>query len=370
MRYVGLMSGTSMDGIDAVVLDVRERGFRLVASHSHPWPDSILDRLRALAAPGPADLDVLGETDALAGEAMARAVLALLDQAGLRTDEIEAIGSHGQTVRHRPDGSPPFTLQIGDPHRIAEITGITTVADFRRRDIAAGGQGAPLVPAFHAAAFSDPAGRECRAVLNVGGIANLTVLPAADPASAVLGFDTGPGNCLMDGWARRHIGAAFDRDGAFAASGRVLPGLLDGMLADVYFSRPPPKSTGPEYFSAGWLERHLAGRADSPQDVQATLAALTARSSALAVERDAPAAQRVIVCGGGAHNRQLMAALRSGLPGCVVETSESHDLHPDWVEAAAFAWLAQRTLAGAPGNLPSVTGARHPVVLGAIHPGR
>jgi anhydro-N-acetylmuramic acid kinase len=368
MLCVGLMSGTSMDGIDAVVLDVGEQGLRLVGSRSQPWPEGLVERLRTLAEPGSDNLDLLGETDALAGEALAGAVLALLEQVGLRREAIAAVGSHGQTVRHRPDHSPPFTLQIGDPHRIAEITGIATVADFRRRDVAAGGQGAPLVPAFHAAAFADPAGRECRAVVNIGGIANLTVLPG-DPTSAVRGFDTGPGNCLMDGWARRQIGEAFDRDGAFAAQGVAVPALLEDMLTDDYFSRRPPKSTGPEHFSAGWLAGHLEGRRVAPQDVQATLAALTARSVALAIAVEAPAAGRVIVCGGGALNARLMSLLREDLSDRAVESSDLHGLHPDWVEAAAFAWLAHRTLTARPGNLPSVTGARHPVVLGAIHPG-
>ncbi|MCU0970666.1 MAG: anhydro-N-acetylmuramic acid kinase [Gammaproteobacteria bacterium] len=368
MLYVGLMSGTSMDGIDAVLLDIRDAGFRLLASHSHPWPEGVIKRLRALAVPGEDHVDLLGETDALVGEAMAGAALALLERSGFGTAEVAAVGSHGQTIRHRPDATPPFTLQIGDPHRIAEITGIATVADFRRRDIAAGGQGAPLVPAFHAAAFADAAGRESRAVLNVGGIANVTLLPA-DAASPVLGFDTGPGNCLMDGWARREIGTPFDRDGALAARGRVVPAVLDAMLADDYFSRPPPKSTGPEHFSDDWLARHLEGRSVAPQDVQATLAALTARSVALAVVCHAPTTRRLIACGGGVHNAQLMTLLCRELAPIPVETSEAYGLHPDWVEAAAFAWLAHRTLAGAPGNLPSVTGARHPVVLGAIHPG-
>ncbi len=369
MLYVGLMSGTSMDGIDAVLLEIRDGGFRLIASHSHPWPDRVVGQLRTLAAPGADHVDLLGETDALAGEAMAGAALALLERSGVGTADITAIGSHGQTVRHRPSANPPFTLQIGDPHRIAEITGIATVADFRRRDVAAGGQGAPLVPAFHAAAFADATGRECRAILNVGGIANLTLLPA-DAASPVLGFDTGPGNCLMDGWARRQIGTPFDRDGTFASRGTVMPGLLDAMLADGYFSQPPPKSTGPEHFSADWLDRHLVGRSLPPQDVQATLAALTARSISLEIARHAPDTRRLIVCGGGAHNGTLMTRLRRELPTCVVETSEAYGLHPDWVEAAAFAWLAHRTMGGQAGNLPSVTGARHPVVLGAVHPGR
>ena len=276
--------------------------------------------------------------------------------------------SHGQTLFHAPAGDPAFSMQSGDANRIAEITGITTVADFRRRDIAAGGQGAPLVPAFHQAIFHDPT--TSRAILNIGGIANLTLLPA--DGKPVTGFDSGPGNVLLDAWHEKHRHAGFDTNGDWGRSGELHQPLLDQLLDHPYFSRPPPKSTGRELFCLHWLEVILqSGYPDLPAaDVQRTLCELTVQSITTSLQQFAADVGQVLVCGGGVHNSLLMQRLGQLLPLCQVESSEKHGLHPDWVEAVAFAWLAKQTLDGNPGNLPSVTGARRPVILGAIHRGK
>jgi len=362
--FIGLMSGTSLDAIDAVVVDLADDRPRLLAAVAHPLEADLRARLLATLASDCTDLDTLGRLDAELGERFAAAAIAARETAGIKADAIAAIGSHGQTLRHRPDQEPAFSWQIGDPARIAERTGITTVADFRRRDVAAGGQGAPLVPAFHAALFRTP--DEDRAVLNIGGMANLTLLPG-DPAAPVTGFDTGPGNVLLDGWIRECRGEAFDREGAWAASGCVDEALLSRLLDDPWFRRPPPKSTGREHFDLDWLKRQLpAGIA--PAAVQATLAELTARSIADALERWGSGCRRLLVCGGGARNDDLLRRLQHRLPETVVEPTDAHGLPAEWVEAAAFAWLARETLAGRPGNLPDVTGAAGPRILGAIYP--
>ena len=281
--------------------------------------------------------------------------------------QVEAIGCHGQTVAHTPDTEIRTTLQLGDANIIAERTGITTINDFRRRDMAAGGQGAPLAPAFHEAYLRD--GDEDRIVLNLGGIANVTVLPA-DPQQQTRGFDTGPANCLMDGWIQRHLGATFDRQGAWAASAQADAGLLVRLLDEPFFSLRPPKSTGTQHFSARWLEKLLGDFGDlPPAEVQATLLALTAHTVAEAIRRHAPQTRRILVCGGGAHNTALIHTLTQ-VSGLVAESTTAYGVDPDWMEAMAFAWLAQRTLAGKAGNLPSVTGASGPRILGAIHPAR
>ncbi|MCC7249753.1 MAG: anhydro-N-acetylmuramic acid kinase, partial [Lysobacter sp.] len=290
--------------------------------------------------------------------------LALRDS-DIASDRIAAIGSHGQTLRHRPQGDHPFTMQLGDPNLIAEHCGVRVVADFRRRDVAAGGHGAPLLPALHAALLTAP--QEHRAVVNLGGIANITLLPpTGDTHGEVRGFDTGPANALMDAWCLRHTGAGYDRDGAFALSGRVDTALLSTLLQEPWFSLPAPKSTGRDQFHLGWLERHLSGQ-ESPPDVQATLLALTARTVADALNAAQPGTSRLIACGGGVHNPALMRALAATLPRVTVESSAAHGLDPDLVEAMGFAWLARQTVLGRPGNLPSVSGARGPRVLGAIY---
>jgi anhydro-N-acetylmuramic acid kinase len=313
--------------------------------------------------PGANELDREGELDVALGRLFAEAATAVLTAAGHPGSRIRAIGSHGQTVRHRPHTVHPFTRQLGNPSVIAERTGITTVADFRMRDMAAGGEGAPLVPAFHEWLFRAPGMN--RAVVNIGGIANATWLPG-DSAAAVIGFDTGPGNTLLDQWIARHRGEPCDRDGAWGAGGRVLNRLLAALLAEEYFTRPPPKSTGRELFHLDWLGRHLDG-SESPVDVQATLAELTARTIALALRTLPAPVREIYLCGGGAHNRDLVARLGRQLDGATVATTAALGLDPDWVEAVAFAWLAHQTLAGKPGNLPSVTGATREVVLGGIY---
>jgi anhydro-N-acetylmuramic acid kinase len=365
--YLGLISGTSADGIDAALLALDPHP-HLLAALTHPYPESLRGRLLALISrrQPAATPDELGELDARVGLCFAEAALALLARAEVPAAAVRAIGSHGQTLSHRPGGDPPHTWQIGDPARIVERTGITTVADFRRRDVAAGGQGAPLVPAFHAACFRNP--REERAVLNLGGIANLTVLPS-DPAAPVLGFDCGPGNALLDEWIERQRGQPCDRGGDWAASGRIDEELLATLLADPFFADPPPKSTGREYFNLGWAEERYPGLlALDPADVQATLLELTARSVVSALLAHAPSTRRILVCGGGVHNRRLIARLAALLAPRRIESTAMHGIDPDFVEAAAFAWLAAATVAGRPGNLPEVTGAHGPRILGAIYP--
>lgn len=365
--FVGLMSGTSMDAVDAALVDLSGSLPALVACTSIPVPDTLRRELQELNHGGGAnELERLARADVHVGRLFADTTKALLTTAGIPASTIRAIGSHGQTVRHCPSGSTPFTLQIGDPNLIAERTGITTVADFRRRDIAAGGQGAPLVPAFHSALFRSAA--ENRVAVNIGGMANITVLPA-NPLPPIIGFDTGPGNVLMDAWAARHLGRPLDDSGQWAGSGAVDPALLYRMLADPYFSQPPPKSTGREHFNLSWLEYALGQDAIPPQNVQTTICELTAVSISKAVESIVPRPQRVLICGGGVHNRTLMQRLEALLSGIEVESTARHGLDPDWVEAVAFAWLAKQTLEGKPGNLPAVTGARHPVILGGVWPG-
>ncbi|ROR29716.1 anhydro-N-acetylmuramic acid kinase [Inmirania thermothiophila] len=358
--YLGLVSGTSMDGIDAAVVGFAGGRVRVVEARTTPWPPDLAARLRAAAA-GRIDLDELGRLDRLVGRHLAEAAAPLLARHPVR-----AIGSHGQTLRHRPDADPPFTLQIGDPATLAERTGVTTVADFRRRDVAAGGEGAPLTPAFHRYAFRRHAPV---AVLNLGGIANVTLIDGDGEVRAA--FDTGPGNGLLDHWARTRLGAPCDRDGAAAARGRVQPALLEALLAHPYFGRPPPKSTGPEVLGPEWLEGLLRGRPEpAPEDGAATLAELTAWSAAVAVRAHLPEARRILVCGGGAHNRHLLARLAAHAAPVPVATTAAAGLDPDWVEAAAFAWLARETLASRSGSLPVATGAARAAVLGGIWPGR
>jgi len=363
--YLGLISGTSADGID-VALASFEPAPRLHASATCAYPDDLRQRILALAqGDGRIELDELGALDVEIARAFAGAALRVLADHGVAATDVRALGSHGQTVRHRPGTATPYTLQLGDPNVIAETTGIVTVGDFRRRDMAAGGQGAPLAPAFHAAMLgSDGASH---VVLNLGGIANITVLPesAAEP---ILGFDTGPASCLLDAWAQRHLNVGFDADGKFAESGRADPALLERMLADPYFSAPAPKSTGREIFHLRWLQQHLDGRNIAPADVQATLLELTARTVADAIRASAPRARDVLVCGGGVHNSALMRGLARALDPIAVQSTALRGIDPDFVEAMLFAWLARERLLGHPApGVSSVTGAHGPRVLGAIY---
>jgi len=363
--FIGLMSGTSSDGVDAALVEFTPAP-RLHTSHFLPYPPALRAHLLEFASgryQGDA-IDELGRLDTELGEVFATAALALMSKAGPPPGGVRAIGSHGQSVRHRPGGPHPFTMQIADPNIIAARSGIATVADFRRRDVALGGQGAPLVPAFHRAVFADR--QESRAVVNIGGIANITVLPAAD--GTVSGFDTGPGNLLMDLWSREHLHKPHDENGEFAASGRVDAALLHTLLADDYFHRPVPKSTGREHFNQAWLAERLANTMLTSANVMATLSELTARSISEAVIHQAPGTTRILLCGGGVHNAYLCERLAIHLSHCIVVSTGDFGIPPDWVEAMAFAWLARATLAGHPGNLPAVTGARRPAVLGAVYP--
>lgn len=367
--FIGLMSGTSIDAIDAVLVEIGPCVPKILATHSEPLTTSLRDRILAVAEGRQDDLASCARLDRILGQVFADAVLALLAAGGVTNKDILAIGSHGQTVRHRPDADPPYTVQFGDPATIATRTGIDVVADLRRHDIAAGGQGAPLVPAFHAAIW------RCRThdriVVNIGGMSNISWLPAAreDPVG---GFDCGPGNVLLDGWIRRCRGASMDRDGAWAGSGRVVPALLAQMLSDPFLHQPPPRSTGRERFNMDWLDEQIdrAGvRHVAEADIQATLAEFTAAIIVDAIDAFAPVeCGELIVCGGGAYNRNLLARISSRL-GAPVRSSEALGLEPRWVEACAMAWLARETLAGRPGNLPEVTGADRPLCLGGIYRG-
>jgi anhydro-N-acetylmuramic acid kinase len=361
--FLGAISGTSVDGLDLALLEEGDPP-RVVAGRTYSLPEDLRASLLRLGQPGSDDLDTLGAADTALGQFIGQTALAFLRQTSTSPAAVTAIGSHGQTVRHRPTGDQRFTLQIGDPNTIAELTGITTVADFRRRDMAAGGQGAPLVPPFHRTLFHSA--DEDRAALNIGGIANLTLLPA-DRDHPVTGFDTGPGNGLMDAWIAARRGLSFDTDGTWGRTGRVQPALLRRLCDDPFFDAPPPKSTGREYFNLAWLTQHFDAAAPADADVQATLRALTAESIGTALTRWGTRTQRVIVCGGGRLNRALLDELRERI-GCPVEPSEVHGVDGDSIEAAAFAWLAARTLDGLPGSEPAVTGAREARVLGAVYP--
>jgi anhydro-N-acetylmuramic acid kinase len=364
--FIGLMSGTSMDGVDGVVADFASGGVHVLQHATAPFTDSLRAELMALNASGPDEL----HRGWLAGNALMRVyadvVAKLLVQSGLPASAIEAIGAHGQTVRHRPqqfDGTG-YTIQLAQPALLAELTGIRVVADFRSRDVAAGGQGAPLAPFFHQAVFGRPG--ETVAVLNIGGISNVTVLRAD---GGMQGFDCGPGNALMDAWCAEHTGHSYDDDGKWAASGRVLPDLLASMLAEPYFALAPPKSTGRDLFNQPWFRSHLQRLPRSaPVDVQATLTELTARACAGDIDRHAPGVRRLIVCGGGALNGHLMRRLQALLPQGQVLSSADAGLPPQQVEAAAFAWLARKCLRGEKLDLQSTTGARGARVLGGIYP--
>ncbi len=361
--YAGLMSGTSLDAIDAVLVDFATPRPRLLATREHPLPDRLRHRLTELIVnPHQCDLDCLGAAHRELGLRYAEAVNTLLQEAGMAADAVTAIGCHGQTIRHKPGGGHGFTLQIGDGATLAAATGITVVNDFRSADIAHGGEGAPLAPGFHAQVFG---GDTLRVIVNIGGIANISIVPADGP---VTGFDTGPGNTLLDAWCREHLGRPRDNNGAWAASGTVNEALLDTLLADSYFALPSPKSTGREHFNPAWTNRHLqaGGGSVDAVDVQATLTEVTARTIADAIRARAAGAD-IYVCGGGAHNACLMERLAANLPGYRVTTTIDLGIGPDWVEAAAFAWLARARLQGEPANCPEVTGAARQTILGAIH---
>ena len=362
-RFIGVMSGTSLDGVDVVLAAINENIVAQQASLSYPIPVNLKEDILAICQGQQLTLSQLGRLDTRLGRLFSDAVLALMRQQNLQPEDIVAIGCHGQTVWHEPTGDAPHTMQIGDNNQIAAHTGVTVVGDFRRRDMALGGQGAPLVPAFHQALLAHPVER--RMVLNIGGIANLSLLVPGQP---VRGYDTGPGNMLMDAWIWRQCGKPYDKDAQRASEGKVLLPLLQDMLSDPWFALPAPKSTGREYFNYGWLEKHLERYANlRGQDVQATLTELTAVTISEQVLLSG-GCERLLVCGGGARNPLLMARLAALLPGTEVTTTDDAGISGDDMEALAFAWLAWRTLAGLPGNLPSVTGASEATILGAIYP--
>jgi anhydro-N-acetylmuramic acid kinase len=360
--YLGLISGTSMDAIDAALVDFDVVPPRIIATSATPFEPHLKSRISALIEQADhVALDAVGQIDVELGRTFARAALALMRTAGINSDRVAAIGSHGQTLRHRPDLGVPFTWQIGDPNTLAEMTGVSVVADFRRRDIAAGGQGAPLLPVFHDQVFrSDD---EDRVIANLGGIANITILTRD---SSVTGFDTGPANRLLDAWIAQHLGKDFDAEGAWAASGRVDETLLNELLDEPYLRLAPPKSTGRELFNLPWLENKLGLFSRPPRDVQATLQQFTARTLAAAVRQHAPGAA-LYVCGGGARNLGLLNAIAALIAPNPVASTCALGLDPDFVEAVAFAWFAKRTLEGLTSSAGSVTGAKGARILGGVY---
>ncbi len=368
---LGLISGTSVDGIDCALLQQQGNAFELLATRAHPLSDSLTEAVHALCQSGPDEIERLGVTDRLLAQAFAEGALQLLEQANVKPSDVRAIGSHGQTIRHRPvaGGHSPeqaFTLQIGDPNTLAELTGITTVADFRRRDMAAGGEGAPLAPAFHAAAFAQAG--EYRVIANIGGISNLSHL---DGETLVCGYDCGPGNTLMDHWIARHRNEPFDRDGNWASQFDPDETLLEKLLTHPFLALTPPKSSGREEFHLTWLNQILAQMAPLEVGVvQSTLMSFTVESLAQAMEANASTVDGLYVCGGGAFNGELMNRLERRLPATRVASTQDLGIDPTWVEAACFAWLAGRTLDALPGNAPAVTGAVGERILGGIYPGK
>ncbi|MFA7554425.1 MAG: anhydro-N-acetylmuramic acid kinase [Spongiibacteraceae bacterium] len=360
--YLGLMSGTSLDSIDAALVQLDDNHCQLIAATEHPIPTKLRQQLIELCQPGDNEIERMGLADRILGKEFAAAANSLLRTSNTPKERIIAIGSHGQTIRHRPSSDNAFTLQIGDPNTIAFETGITTVADFRRMDIAAGGQGAPLAPAFHQAAFAHP--EQVRAIINIGGMANISLLNTDKPS---LGFDTGPGNILMDSWIQQVQQQKYDQGGLWAASGRVYEPLLTQLLTHPFLQKTQPKSTGREEFNLQWLQLILNQHAVDAIDVQATLLEFTAQTICDAITKLSTPVDEVFICGGGAYNNTLMTRLSQLLQPLTVATTKDLGIAAEWIEAAAFAWLAQQTLAQKPGNLTAVTGADQAVILGAIY---
>lgn len=366
--YLGLMSGTSMDGVDVALVDFSSPHPHLLDCQTFPYPPSLLEELHQLCTPSDNEIVRMGQADRAVAEVFAEASLALLKNNYIRPDQVVAMGSHGQTIRHLPLGLHGFSLQIGDPNSLAALTEIDVVADFRRKDIALGGQGAPLVPAFHHSVFSSST--QSRVVVNIGGIANITYLPQKGMGE-VMGYDTGPGNTLMDLWCKKHTGKHYDAKGEWAAQGSFSPKLLKTFTSNAYFALPAPKSTGRELFNAQWLQDQLAKHPDikDPQVIQATLAMFTSRTIADEIGKF-PDVEQVYVCGGGAKNEFLMECLESHLHECEVFTTDELGVDPDAVEAMAFAWLAYAHVNRIEGSLASVTGAKRNAVLGTFSPGK
>ncbi len=364
--YIGLMSGTSVDGIDAALINIEHGKPKLncLATYSTPFAAPIRDNILAACADRPSRANQVAELDQQLAQCYADAVHQLLQDSKQTSADITAIGNHGQTIHHAPTAVPPFSLQIGNAQKLADLTGISVVSDFRSADLAAGGQGAPLAPAFHNYIFRTQ--KENRVVANLGGIANITILPK-ESSAAVIGFDTGPANTLMDYWVEQHHGLRYDDNGEWAASGTIDKDLLLTMLKDAYFQLAPPKSTGRERFNSHWLATMLKPYSKlAPADIQATLCELTVISLSNDIKRYAPECARLILCGGGTHNTTLIRQLQQHLPGLSIESSAKFGIDPDYVEAIAFAWLADRHRNKLSGNLASVTGASKAVVLGRL----
>ncbi len=364
--YIGLMSGTSHDGVDAALVTIGSTDYTVHRTATAPYPKRLRRRIGALLSDPRISLQKLGQLDVAIGGFFAACVNNLLDECAVEPGQVTAIGHSGHTVLHHPVGPESFTMQLGDPSTVAARTGITTVGHLRQMDVALGGQGAPLAPAFHQWSFSDA--HECRVVVNIGGIANITVLK---PGRTLSGFDTGPGNTLLDGWTRRCLGRPYDHNGDWSRTGRVHAKLLKVLMDDAYFRQPPPKSTGLEHFNLSWLETGLkrTGERPSDADIQATLTKLTAATIAAAIVAEDCAPRRIILCGGGTRNTALTERLAARLTDATVESSASYGIEPEWVEAVLFAWLARARLRGEPGNAPSVTGACRPAPLGGVYYG-
>ncbi|MXS86439.1 anhydro-N-acetylmuramic acid kinase [Nitrosomonas sp. HPC101] len=365
MYYVGIMSGTSLDGVDAVLVNFHEASFSLISTCYAPYDPSLRAKLLSLNQSGEDELHRAALSSNRLSRLYAEAVERLLEKTGIDPGKIVAIGCHGQTIRHCPQPENMYSIQLVNGALLAELTGITVVTDFRNRDIAAGGQGAPLVPVFHRELFSHPDIH--RLIINIGGIANITSLPAKNSVDSVSGFDCGPGNMLMDAWCLQHTGESYDRNGLWAKSGKVINGLLEDLLNFPYFSMQPPKSTGREMFGLAWLLSYLTGR-EAAQDVQSTLLQLTVRTVADSIRTCYPAARELYLCGGGAHNDALVVRLQQMLSDCQIRQTNILGIDVDWVEACAFAWLARQSIESTPGNLPAVTGAAGERVLGAVYP--
>lgn len=364
--YIGLMSGTSLDGIDTVLATFENNSLQVHHALCYPFDNEVRNQINQILSPDwRGSLLEYGHIDQVLGLQFANAVLTLLEQTNANPKQVKAIGSHGQTLCHAPTVGLPFTLQAGDPNQISERTGIPVVADFRRRDMAAGGQGAPLVPAFHRAVFFSPDVN--RTVLNIGGIANLTVLSKNGDAP-VYGFDTGPGNTLIDQWAFKYTGQHYDKNGDWGRTGTINTEILEAMLKDPYFKLAPPKSTGREHFNLGWVAQKIGHREIIPQDIQATLTELTAITISQSLQEQAPQTQELVLCGGGVHNQLLWERIQQHCPNIKLLSTQDLGANPDWVEAIAFAWFAKQTLEGKPSNMPSVTGAKGTRVLGGIYP--
>ncbi|MDA7742509.1 anhydro-N-acetylmuramic acid kinase [Francisellaceae bacterium] len=362
--FIGLMSGTSLDGIDAVILDCASRQIKLIETYSAPYPENIKTKVRALNENnGLITLQEFGSLDVALGNYYAETVISLLNKSKFKPKDICAIGSHGQTIFHSPKTENPFSMQIGSGSVIAAKTDIACINDFRSMDVALGGQGAPLAPAFHQALLASP--DENRMILNLGGIANITLLP--NDGENIIGYDTGPANTLMDIWIQKHLNQKYDENGQWAASGNIQPALLEHMISDPYFRKEYPKSTGTEYFNLSWLESSLASCKEiyKPEDVQATLCELTAQSIAAEILKHDT--QNIYLCGGGANNKHLIARLENHLPNIVIQITSALGIDPQWVEASCFAWLAHQYVHKLPGNIPSVTGATKPAVLGCLY---